>query len=144
MDGAQIKREYLSAGPKSPGAQSHHSRSFSFRSDKSGGSQKTKEDLRRDDFWKNGSKSNPNAALSEAQPGGASLPTFHHCLCLALLHHICLSSSLFVSIDIPPPLHQTAALQPTPCPWLRSSRGILSLTPPLQSMPSTKRAPSTH
>ncbi|CAK4031973.1 Hypothetical predicted protein [Lecanosticta acicola] len=66
VDGAQMRRELSPPGPKSPGA---HSRSFSIQSDKSGGSQKTKEDQRRDDFWKNGSKSNPNAALSEAQPG---------------------------------------------------------------------------
>ncbi|KAF2164520.1 hypothetical protein M409DRAFT_25397 [Zasmidium cellare ATCC 36951] len=66
----------MDQGPQSPGARSHGSRTFSFRSDKSGGS-KPKEDLhdsprekqRRDSIWKATSKANPNAALSEAQPG---------------------------------------------------------------------------
>lgn len=70
----------MDQGPQSPGARSHGSRTFSFRSDKSGGS-KPKEDLhdspkdkqRRDSIWKATSKANPNAALAEAQPGGASL-----------------------------------------------------------------------
>ncbi|EME79149.1 uncharacterized protein MYCFIDRAFT_87432 [Pseudocercospora fijiensis CIRAD86] len=53
------------------------SRTFSFRSDKSGASQpkehlveSPKEKQRRDSIWKSTSKANPNAALVEAQPGG--------------------------------------------------------------------------
>ncbi|KXS98584.1 hypothetical protein AC578_4310 [Pseudocercospora eumusae] len=62
--------------PQTPGARSHASRSFSFRSDKSGASQpkehlveSPKEKQRRDSIWKSTSKANPNAALVEAQPG---------------------------------------------------------------------------
>lgn len=61
-----------------------HSRSFSFRSDKSGGS-KGKDDLtespkdkqRRDSIWKATSKANPNAAMNEAQPGGTFFCHLH-------------------------------------------------------------------
>jgi hypothetical protein len=74
----------MEQAPTTPGArpqyqQRTHSRTFSFRSDKSGGS-RPKEDLtespkdkqRRDSIWKGTSKANPNAAITEAQPGGAS------------------------------------------------------------------------
>jgi len=52
-------------------------RGFSFRSDRSSGS-KPKEHLtespeekrRRDSLYKGSSKANPNAAITEAQPGG--------------------------------------------------------------------------
>ncbi|CZT17688.1 uncharacterized protein RCC_03525 [Ramularia collo-cygni] len=62
--------------PAVRGHQSHGSRTFSFRSNKSGGSQ-AKEDLaesprdkaRRDSIWKATSKANPNAAIQENQPG---------------------------------------------------------------------------
>lgn len=65
---------------QSPGERPRaRSRGISFRSDKSSGS-KPKVDIsetaaekaRRDSIWKGGSKANPNAAMSEAQPGGAS------------------------------------------------------------------------
>ncbi|KAJ9624961.1 hypothetical protein H2203_004912 [Taxawa tesnikishii (nom. ined.)] len=62
---------------QSPGERPRaRSRGISFRSDKSSGS-KPKVDIsetaaekaRRDSIWKGGSKANPNAAMSEAQPG---------------------------------------------------------------------------
>lgn len=54
------------------------SRGFSFKSDRSSGSRPRTEHLtespddkrRRDSIWKNSSKANPNAAITEAQPGG--------------------------------------------------------------------------
>ncbi|QIW95882.1 hypothetical protein AMS68_001400 [Peltaster fructicola] len=71
--------------PASPsGAPRAGTRSFSFRSDKSGnssGRQQNIDDLtdsprekeRRDSIWKADSKANPNAALREAQPGEINL-----------------------------------------------------------------------
>lgn len=63
--------------PKSP---RQRQRGFSFRSDKSGSSkgkgdltESPQEKARRDSIWKNSSKANPNAALSEAQPGTLNL-----------------------------------------------------------------------
>ncbi|EGP87560.1 unnamed protein product [Zymoseptoria tritici ST99CH_1A5] len=58
-----------------PGARSRGSRTFSYRSDKSNGSRKEdltespKDKQRRDSIWKSTSKANPNAAITEAQPG---------------------------------------------------------------------------
>lgn len=57
------------------------SRGFSFKSDRSSGSRPRTEHLaespddkrRRDSIWKNSSKANPNAAITEAQPGDAQL-----------------------------------------------------------------------
>lgn len=57
------------------------SRGFSFKSDRSNGSRSKAEHLtespdekqRRDSIWKNSSKANPNAAITEAQPGDAQL-----------------------------------------------------------------------
>lgn len=54
------------------------SRGFSMRSDRSGGSKSKTEHLtespdqkrRRDSLYKGASKANPNAAMTEAQPGG--------------------------------------------------------------------------
>ena len=63
------------------GRQRPRSRGFSFNSNKSGGSrpksefETPEEKQRRDSIWKNQSKSNPNAAMTEAQPGGAYLHT---------------------------------------------------------------------
>ncbi|CAD0021867.1 unnamed protein product [Aureobasidium pullulans] len=53
------------------------SRAFSHKSDHSRSSKhevlvdNPAEKQRRDSFWKGGSKANPNAAMNEAQPGGA-------------------------------------------------------------------------
>lgn len=65
--------------PKSP---RQRQRGFSFRSDKSGSSkgkgdltESPQEKARRDSIWKNSSKANPNAALSEAQPGSMYDPS---------------------------------------------------------------------
>lgn len=61
------------------GRQRPRSRGFSFNSNKSGGSrpksefETPEEKQRRDSIWKNQSKSNPNAAMTEAQPGDAYL-----------------------------------------------------------------------
>ncbi|KAK6431509.1 hypothetical protein LTR95_012333 [Oleoguttula sp. CCFEE 5521] len=67
-------------GPSSPGYRPEaRQRGFSFRSDKSGGSTKEvlrdspEEKRRRDSIWKLQSKANPNAAITEAQPGDAQL-----------------------------------------------------------------------
>jgi hypothetical protein len=53
------------------------SRGFSMRSDRSGGSrpktdttESPEQKRRRDSLYKGGSKANPNAAITEAQPGG--------------------------------------------------------------------------
>lgn len=73
----QSMQSMLPPGPQTPGARSHHSRTFSFRSDKSGGSKEQespRDKARRDSIWKTNSKANPNAALTEAQPGGAFQP----------------------------------------------------------------------
>jgi hypothetical protein len=88
--------------PTTPGARSHASRTFSFRSDKSGGS-RPKEDLtespkekqRRDSIWKNTSKANPNAAITEAQPGGV----------FALPSTLPLTTSTLSSFTLPPAQH---------------------------------------
>lgn len=63
----------MDQGPTSPGARS---RTFSFhshRSDKSSGSkdltESPREKARRDQIWKSTSKANPNAAITELQPG---------------------------------------------------------------------------
>ena len=64
-------------GPASP-RPSHHSRGFSFHSQNSGSkrdyTESPEEKKRRDSLWKGGSKANPNAALTEAQPGGMLKP----------------------------------------------------------------------
>jgi len=65
-----------------PSSPRQRQRGFSFRSDKSGSSkgkvdltESPQEKARRDSIWKNSSKANPNAALSEAQPGGMYDPS---------------------------------------------------------------------
>jgi hypothetical protein len=71
----------MNDGKSSPGFRPQsRQRGFSFKSDKSSGS-KPKEHLayspdekrRHDSIWKNSSKANPNAAMTEAQPGGSCL-----------------------------------------------------------------------
>lgn len=83
---SQVSQPPTSPQPQRPSARthkSHGSRTFSFHSDKSGGS-RAKEDLsesprekaRRDSIWKATSKANPNAAIQENQPGGMFYPAF--------------------------------------------------------------------
>lgn len=71
----------MDQGATSPNARAQQrSRGFSFRSDHSNGSkgkadritESPEEKRRRDSIWKADSKSkaNPNAAITEAQPGG--------------------------------------------------------------------------
>lgn len=79
--------------PTSPRPQSERSRGFSFHSQNSGSkkdfAESPEEKRKRDSLWKGQSKANPNAALAEAQPGGAFdlqslyfviLVREHHCL----------------------------------------------------------------
>lgn len=68
--------------PTSPRPQSNRSRGFSFHSQNSGSkkdyAESPEEKKRRDSLWKGGSKANPNAALTEAQPGGMSQKPVAH------------------------------------------------------------------
>lgn len=84
-------------GPVSPRPTSHKSRNFSFgaKSDKSSGkvdlTESPKDKNQRDSVWKATHKSNPNAAMSEAQPGGTSKTT------ATLLHHPLHNSQAFAN-----------------------------------------------
>jgi len=97
----------MDQAPTSPKARS---RGFSFRSDKSAGSgSKNRVDLtespqdkaRRDSIWKNHSKANPNAALSEAQPSSTSIHALSFPKRLPSDIHLCLHTFNSPTMSLP-------------------------------------------
>lgn len=148
---SQMSQPQTTPSAERPGVRSHQSqgsRTFSFRSDKSGGS-RPKDDLsdsprdkaRRDSIWKGTSKANPNAAIHENQPGGVFLP------CLGLDSFRIASILRFCTAPISSNLryHIHSFCLAFSSSWLphkpyRPFQTTLFLLMRRQSMPSLKRA----